>query len=499
MRGAPPEGLAWARHGSGVMGHLYLSAAHKSSGKTTITLGLAAALRGRGLRVQPFKKGPDYIDPMWLSRAAGRACYNLDFNTQDRSEIRDLFASRSLGADIALIEGNKGLHDGTARDGSNSNAALAKLLSAPVVLVLDTRGMTRGVAPLVLGFQSFDPAVRLGGVILNRVGGSRHESKLRDAIGDHTGLPVLGAVPSSSDLEISERHLGLIPSNEHRLADEVIRRIAARVGDALDLDGLMRVAATAGPLPAALPSPAVAPEGPHVRIGIARDAAFGFYYPDDLEALEGAGADLVPIDALRDHRLPDIDGLFIGGGFPETHMAELEANAALRAEVAAAVEAGMPVYAECGGLMYLARGIRWGERRHRMVGTLPLEVVMDSRPQGRGYVELEETGQSPWPAAADGTESTFRAHEFHYSRLEGVPEGLRFAYRVRRGVGIDGAHDGIVHRNLLASYAHLRDVRGNHWASRFVAFVRAHRDGAAVEDKAGGGVARRSGPVVVPG
>jgi cobyrinic acid a,c-diamide synthase len=463
-----------------VTARILLSAAHKSSGKTTVSLGLAAALRARGLRVQPFKKGPDYIDPMWLAAAAGRPCYNLDFNTQDAGDIRALFASRSADAELALIEGNKGLHDGTAQDGSNSNAGLARVLGAPVVLVLDTRGMTRGVAALVLGFQAFDPGVTLAGVILNQVGGSRHESKLREALAYHTGVPVLGAVPRHPDLEIRERHLGLMPSNEHALAGATIERIAGVVAEHLDLDAVLAVA-RAAPAPAPLAAGphgarAAAPVPQRLRIGIARDAAFGFYYPDDLEAFADAGAELVPFDTLRDTHLPAVDGLFIGGGFPETQMAALEANAGLRAEIRAALEAGLPAYAECGGLMYLARRLRWGEEVREMVGVLPLDVVMEARPQGRGYARLMETGAGPWPPVAGGDGArVITAHEFHYSRLDAVPEGLICAYRVQRGSGIDGQRDGVVYRNLLASYVHLRNTGASRWVDRFVAFVRDRR------------------------
>jgi cobyrinic acid a,c-diamide synthase len=457
------------------MGALLISAAHKSSGKTTVTLGLAATLRARGLSVQPFKKGPDYIDPLWLTEAAGRPCYNLDFNTQAREEIADLFARRRAGADLALVEGNKGLHDGTAQDGSNSNAGLARLLGVPVVLVLDTRGMTRGVAPLVLGFQAFDPQVLIAGVVLNQVGGARHEAKLREALTTHTDVPVLGAVARSAELEIRERHLGLVPSNEHAVARAVLERIAARVGEQVDLDALLAAGRRAQLAPPRPEGARGAADSARVRIGIARDRAFAFYYADDLDALERAGADLVPFDTMRDARLPAVDGLFIGGGFPETHARELEDNRALRQALRTAIEDGLPTYAECGGLMYLARAIRWGDDVRQMVGVLPFDVVMHDRPQGRGYVRLAETGEAPWRVAADPGAATVAAHEFHYSRLEHVPPGLSYAYRVVRGHGIDGERDGVVYRNLLASYSHLRSVAASPWAERFVAFARQQR------------------------
>jgi cobyrinic acid a,c-diamide synthase len=452
------------------MTYLFISAAHKSSGKTTVSIGLCAALRRRGLVVQPFKKGPDYIDPLWLSQAAGRPCYNLDFYTMSREEILATFAAQMQGAGIGLVEGNKGLYDGLDLDGSNSNAALAGLLGAPVVLVLDTRGMTRGVAPLILGYQAFDPAIRIAGVILNHVGGSRHEGKLRRVIEHYTAVPVVGAVARSADLEIVERHLGLMPSNESAQAAAQIERLGMRVAESVDLDRLLEIARAAPPIPA---SPPLDPQpAARVRIGIARDEAFGFYYPGDFDALRRSGAQLVFFDTLRDAGLPAVDGLFIGGGFPETRMEELERNTGMRAAVAGFAAAGGPVYAECGGLMYLARSLAWKGKVCRMSGVIPADVVMCERPQGRGYVRLGETGESPWPAPS-GEPTEIAAHEFHYSRLENVAPGLRYAYRVLRGHGIDGEHDGIVLGNLLASYTHLRDVGGNHWTQRFVAHVAA--------------------------
>jgi cobyrinic acid a,c-diamide synthase len=454
---------------------LLISAAHKSSGKTMVSIGLAAALRARGEVVQPFKKGPDYIDPLWLGLAAGRPCYSLDPYLCGAQEIRAEFARRMGGASIGIVEGNKGLYDGMDLEGSNSNAAVAALLGAPVLLVVDARGMTRGVAPLVLGYQAFDRGIRIAGVILNRVGGARHEAKLRAAIAHYTGVPVVGAVQEDEGMTIVERHLGLVPSNEAPAAREAVDRIAARIASQVDLEAVLAIAREAPPLPLAAPLERGAvprrDEAP-VRVAIARDAAFGFYYPGDLEALEEAGAELVAFNALTDRRLPSADGLFIGGGFPETHMEALAANEELRSEVGAAIEAGVPAYAECGGLMYLARGIEWDGRRAPMVGAIPADIVMHRRPVGRGYVHLRETGRGPWAARPAAGPQTIRAHEFHYSSVENLAPGVEFAYEVERGHGIDGRHDGIVHRNLLASYAHLRAVEGNPWARRFVDFIR---------------------------
>jgi cobyrinic acid a,c-diamide synthase len=449
------------------MNRLFISAAHKSSGKTTVCIGLCAALAARGESVQPFKKGPDYIDPLWLGLAAGRPCYNLDPYLSGAQELRAELARRMQGATLGLVEGNKGLYDGLDLHGSNSNAAMAALLGTPVVLVIDARGMTRGIAPLILGYQAFDRNIRIAGVILNQLGGSRHEAKLRAVIAHYTGVPVLGAVQHDERMTIVERHLGLVPSNEAQGARARVEEIAARIASQVDLEALLAVARSAPALEAKAAPVTVRASGTPLRLGIARDAAFGFYYPGDLDALRAAGAQLVPFDALRDKRLPSVDALFIGGGFPETHMDALAANAELRAAVRDAIEAGMPAYAECGGLMYLARTLEWNGRRAEMAGVLPADIVMHARPVGRGYVHLRETGRGPWPARA----ALIRAHEFHYSSVENLAPGLAFAYDVERGHGIDGRHDGIVYKNLLASYAHLRDVAEHHWAARFVEFA----------------------------
>lgn len=474
------------------MARLLISAAHKSSGKTTLSIGLCAALAARGLAVQPFKKGPDYIDPLWLAQASGRACYNLDPYLAGWDEIRALFARGAQGADICLVEGNKGLYDGLALDGSNSNAALAAQLDAPVVLVIDARGMTRGIAPLILGYQAFDRNIRIAGVILNNLGGARHEAKLRAVVEHYTDVPVLGAVHADPQLAIVERHLGLVPSNEAGEARGQIGRIGAAVAQQVDLERVLAVARSAASLPAAAGLPLeVQPSAPKVRIAVAMDPAFGFYYADDFQALRAAGAELVPFDTLRDRLLPEADGLFIGGGFPEMFGRELEANAVLRADIRNRIEAGLPAYAECGGLMYLARRITDLEgRSHAMVGAIPGDVVMHRRPVGRGYVALQETGEAPWGQSTDGT---LRAHEFHYSSIENLPPDQRFAYRVKRGHGVDGSRDGVLVHNLLASYTHLRSVGDCHWARRFVAFVaetrcRARPDAPAALRPRGAGI-----------
>jgi cobyrinic acid a,c-diamide synthase len=459
------------------MHRFLISAAHKSSGKTTVSIGLAAALSSR-MSVQPFKKGPDYIDPLWLSVAAGRPCYNLDFFLSPDAELQAEFARHGHDAEVCLVEGNKGLYDGLDLEGSNSNAALARLLDLPVVLVLDARGMTRGIAPLILGYQAFDPKIRIAGVILNRLGGHRHESKLRAVIEHYTDVPVIGAVQEDAELALVERHLGLMPVNETAEAGRHIAAIGARIAAQVDLDRLLALSHTDVTL-AAPATPWRNTEQP-VRIAVARDAAFGFYYADDLEALTAAGAETIFFDTLRDSCLPPCDGLLIGGGFPECFLGELEANAALRTDIRRAIEGGLPTYAECGGLMYLARSIEWKGRSAAMVGAIPGDVRMHDKPVGRGYVILEPNADHPWrttaavSAAQDG-DTALHAHEFHYSSLHDLPADTRYAYSVRRGHGIDGSHDGIVLHRLLASYTHLRATSRCDWPAKFVQQVRACR------------------------
>jgi len=480
---------------------IFISAALKSSGKTTVSIGLCAALRQRDLIVQSFKKGPDYIDPYWLAQATGRNCYNLDFYTMERDEILSLMQNKSQDADVTLIEGNKGLYDGLDLDGSNSNAALATLTQTPVILVLNARGMTRGIAPLILGYQAFDKNVLIKGVILNRLGGSRHESKLRNVIEHYTDVEVVGAIHNDRRFDIDERHLGLVPGHEDPFCTQKIDLLADAVNDQVNLDAVLAIASQAPALPAADPGTnsihsdnlrteiqsgdqAKEVKRRDIKLGLVRCSAFGFYYPDDLQALQDAGAELIEIDPCHQTELPEIDALFIGGGFPETHMNELEANKSLRASIKSAIDNGLPAYAECGGLMYLARSIQWNKETCQMVGCIDADIIMEKTPQGRGYVQLQETGNSPWPPATpqgqSGTSAKIiNAHEFHYSRFnnigKNVDKNVQFAFHVKRGAGINGESDGYIYKNLLANYTHQRNTWNNPWAQRFMNFARAYK------------------------
>ena len=450
------------------MAHLLISAANKSSGKTVLTLGICALLRKKGLNVQAFKKGPDYIDPMWLAKATKRNCYNLDFWTQTQQEITSTFAAHSRNADISIIEGNKGLHDGLATDGSNSNAALAKLLDTPVILLLDTRGTIRGVAPLLLGYQQFDPKVNIAGVILNFVGGSRHASKLTNVLEHYTDVPILGTIQRNSDLELVERYLGLMPSNEDTLAQEKVARVTSNIESQIDIDSILKVSQTASTV-SFEKSEDTKTQNANLKIAYAKDEAFGFYYADDLDEFARHGVQLIPFDTLNDTNLPDADALFIGGGFPEKRMQQLADNTQLKQKIFNAIDQGLPTYAECGGLMYLSSSINFKSEKCNMVGIIDADCEMFEKPIGRGYTLLEKNSNHLW---SDNTTTSIPGHEFHYSKLTRISNEYNYAYAVKRGFGIDGNHDGIIYKNLVACYAHQRNTSQNQWIPNFIKFIK---------------------------
>lgn len=441
-----------------------IASAQGRSGKTTICIGICASLRRRGFVIQAFKKGPDYIDPSWLSAATGRNCRNLDIFLMREEGARGSFQRACRDVDLGLIEGAMGLYDGVHSNGRGSSAHLARLIPVPVILIVNAARMTRSAAAMVMGFQHFEPEPPIAGVILNNVAGKRHEHKLVQAIERYCGIPVLGLIPRDPDVHIAERHLGLVPFPESREAKSVVERIGGKLEPYLDLDGILAVAGRVGhPLKR---SPTGVRKGTgHAKIGVMRDRVFNFYYPENLDALSRAGAELIFINSLRD-RLPEIDGLYIGGGFPEFFLEELEENRSLRRDIAEAVEDGLPVYAECAGLMYLCRGIRWQDERREMVGIIPAEVEISRRPQGHGYVVAKVSGENPFFSFG----ASIRGHEFHHSKLS-ISGGLTYAYRIRRGQGIDGKVDGIVYKNVFAAYTHLHALGTPNWADSFVSLA----------------------------
>lgn len=447
---------------------LMIAALRGGSGKTVISLGLAAAWRlYRGVRVVPFKKGPDYIDAGWLSMAARHACYNLDPFLMKPDEMLCSFVRRANKGHGALIEGNRGLYDGVDVQGSFSTAEVSKLLRTPVIIVLDATKVTRTAAALVLGCQHLDPEVKIAGVILNQVAGRRHEQVLRGAIERTCQIPVLGVVPKENRNFFPERHLGLVPPQEAEDISGAVEYAAARMKECIDLDALWEVASTAEPLgwpvhAAALPPGAGRRKA--VTVGVVRDSAFQFYYPENLEALEERGATVVEVSSLEDRPLPDLDALYIGGGFPETHLEILSRNEVFRNSLKDRIEDGLPVYAECGGLMYLCRGIVRGRKSFPMTGVFPFDVVLEKKPQGHGYTVMECTRENAFLKVGQSC----KGHEFHYSRIVNPPADFPFVFRLKKGHGIVAGWDGMCYKNVLASYSHIHAVGHDCWAEALV-------------------------------
>ncbi len=437
---------------------LVVAGTHSGVGKTTVATGLVAALRAAGHRPATAKVGPDFIDPGYHALASGRPPRNLDAWLCGPDAIRPLAARAAGGADLLVVEGVMGLFDGAADGRASSTADVARLLGAPVVLVVDASAMAGSVAAVVHGFASLDPEVGVAAVILNRVGSDGHETQLREALAA-LGLPVLGALRGDDRLTWRDRHLGLVPVAEH--PDEVRRALAAlgsAVAERVDLAAVVRLAAAAPPEPVAGPVP-LPPPGPPVRIAVAGGPAFTFTYADTVDALAAGGAEVVPFDPLRDPALPAaVDGLVVGGGFPETFAADLAANRPLLADAGARVRAGLATWAECGGLLWLARELDG----HAMAGVVPAVARMTDR-LTLGYREV--TTRVDTPVGPAGT--TFTGHEFHYSRLEPGGDALALASRFGRG------REGFATPRLLATYVHHHPGGDPAAVSAFLAACRA--------------------------
>jgi len=423
---------------------IIVAGTHSGCGKTTLASGLMAALTARGLAVQPFKVGPDFIDPTHHSAICGRTSRNLDPFMMGEAGVRETFARTSAGADVAVVEGAMGLYDGLEGSDIASTAHVAKILDAPVILVVDAGGASRSVHAMIQGYAGFDPGVRVAGVILNRIGSARHLTMIEET----KSLPIYGGVPRRKDLTVESRHLGLAMATE----DDAMARFGAVVEETCDLSRVMDLARSAPPLPA--PAEGGSRSETRVRIGVAQDAAFCFYYADNLDRLARAGADLVFFSPVA-NRLPDVDALYIGGGYPELHAAALTASRC-REDIRRAADDGMPIYAECGGLIYLTEQLATAGGDYPMAGVLPATAVMTDRIQALGYVEARVAGGAPILIPG----SAFRGHEFHYSRLDCASDA-RFALTLLRGKGIDGGRDGLIAQNAVGQYTHAYFTEGS--------------------------------------
>jgi cobyrinic acid a,c-diamide synthase len=441
------------------------------AGKTFLTVGITSLLFERGYTVAPFKKGPDFIDTAWVSMSSGNQCFNLDMFLMTTEQITRSFIIHSSKADIAVVEGNRGLYDGIDIDGSCSTANLAKLLGSAVVIVVDATMATRTVAAIVKGCQVFDPDVSIKGVIINRVAGPRQKALISGAIEQYCGIPVIGSLPKLRENPFPERHMGLVPFHERLHAEKAIATVRSVVDDGVDLDALWKIAHDVKPLEGEgdLHEKEKSPEffGEPLRIGVIRDQSFWFYYPENLKQLQNRGAVLTEINSIKDADFPDVDGLYIGGGFPETQAHALAENKKFRDTLRGKIEAGLPVYEECGGLLYLGECLIVENRKYPMVGVLPFQFVMEKKPQGHGYTILEVTRPNPYFRIG----TIIKGHEFHYSKAVSTkPDEAEadFVFTVRRGNGIDGNNDGFCKKNLLATYTHIHGAGDSGWAESFI-------------------------------
>jgi len=473
---------------------LVIAALRGGSGKTIFSVGIISALKNLGQTIAPFKKGPDYIDTGWLALAAGRPCYNLDTFLIKKEIVLHSFLSHILPNDIAIIEGNRGLYDGIDLEGTTSTAELAKLLDLPVILCINATKTTRTMAAVVSGCMQFDPDVKIKGVILNRVAGPRHENILRKSIEHFCGIPVIGAVPKLSNHNFPERHMGLVPTPEHDWAKESIDSMSQIASKHIDLDQLKEIACkSAGQsMEEGLDAAAKAsisqdrPQNLNIRvhdsrldgqkpvagkdnqapvIGIIKDSAFQFYYPDNFEALVKEGAELIFISPLTSEDIPQVDAIYIGGGFPETHAKELAENTKFKQKLKSYAENGLPIYAECGGLMYLGEELILKGNSYPMVGVFPVSYSFSKKPKGHGYTIISVVRENPYFK----TDTEIKGHEFHYSSvLKWRGDERNLAFSIKRGTGFINKKDGLCYKNVLATYIHIHALGTPSWAKSMV-------------------------------
>lgn len=442
------------------------------SGKSVVSVGLTAAFTRRGKSVAPFKKGPDYIDAGWLQLAAGARCYNLDPYLMSHEAIETSFLTRSQSADIVILEGNRGIFDGVNVEGGYSTADLAVLLDLPVLLVVNCTKTTRTVAALVLGCLQFDKRVDIQGVVLNQIATQRQRRLITEAVEHYTDLPVLGSVPRLKRDIFPMRHLGMIPHQEYVGSNQALDYLANLIEEHVDLARVEQIMSSVPDSGCAAPVYADPGNKERVRIGVLQDAAFQFYYSENFEALERCGAELIYINALSDRSLPELDGLYIGGGFPEISAKDLAANGSFRKAVKDAAEAGLPIYAECGGLIYLGRSIIIGDEEYPLADVFPVRFGMSEKPQAHGYSIFTVECENPfYPVGME-----VKGHEFRYSTVldwQGSKDQL--ALKMKRGKGFVSGRDGLVRKNVFALYTHVHADGTTGWAEGFIGRCRLAR------------------------
>ena len=437
------------------------------SGKTVLTCGIIAWLKEKGMDVSAFKKGPDYIDAAWLALASGKPARNLDTYLMGFPKVKNSFLKNDANSDISIIEGNRGLFDGVDSLGTHSTAELAKLLKAPVIIIQNLTKVTRTAAASILGCSHLDPELNIAGVILNQVAGERHLKVAKEAIEETTGIPVLGAIPKlQKEYVLPSRHLGLITPDEFENNNYFINDLRKIINDYVDMQKVIAIAYN---------SPLLEYENfdnsrnsfveqEKIRIGYFKDQSFSFYYPENLEMLIDAGAELIPISPIHDTELDDLDALYIGGGFPETNLTNLELNKELMQSLKAMAEEGLPIYAECGGLMYLAKDVEWKGKKYWLSNVLPISIKMHDKPQGHGYYRAVVEGENPFFSSG----RQLNGHEFHYSAIYDFDENIRSVLSVIRGNGCFNKRDGLVYKNVFATYLHIHALASPEWVDGMI-------------------------------
>ncbi|MDP3732788.1 MAG: cobyrinate a,c-diamide synthase [Candidatus Omnitrophota bacterium] len=445
---------------------IIIAGTHSGVGKTTLTLGMISALRKRGVSVQAFKTGPDYIDPTYHSEASGRICGNLDSWLLSKDAIIELFKRRAEDVDFSIIEGVMGLYDGLKDTDLGSTAHLAKILNCPVILILDARSLSRSAAAIALGYKEFDRNVNIAGIVLNNIASINHYNYIKAAIEKKTRISVLGSLPRDPNLKLSQRHLGLVPLEEKKLHFSFYQKLSKLVEANINLTRLLEIGRQAKSLPC--PKEIIFKKEPlkdRVTIAVAKDEAFNFYYQDNLDILSHLGADIVTFSPLKDRELPKaIDGLYIGGGFPELFASGLSKNKALKSSIYKKSEEGLPIYAECGGLMYLVESILdFKKRRFPMVGIFKCTIGMGEKLNRLGYVNVRIINDNILGRKEDRN----KAHIFHWSHLADIPKNASFAYEIIKDKN-NIMYDGLIKRSVLAGYAHLHFASNLNFAKNFI-------------------------------
>lgn len=453
---------------------ILISALRGSSAKTIISVGITVALKKRGIKILPFKKGPDYIDAAWLTKATGEMCRHLDLYMMGEKGVRKVFFRQVNPKAVSIVEGNRGLFDGVDIHGTYSTAKVARLLKIPVILIVDCTKTTNTIAPLILGCQKFDPNVPLSGVILNHVSGKRHGDVISKSIKHHTGLPVLGILPEL-DILMPERHLGLTTVTETKNFEKKLDLLGELAEKHLNLDKILKIAKKAPQIKMPVKEKKAKAKTKHsqkLSVGIIRDKAFQFYYPENLEALEQEGANLIEFDSMRDKEIKPVDLLYIGGGFPEVFAEKISKNKSFRKSIKYFAEKGMPIYGECGAVIYLGRSVVFNGKKNQMCGVFPLDFKLTKKPSGHGYTEIKVDKKNPFfPIGL-----TLKGHEFHYSLpVNWDTRSFETAFTIKKGYGFDGKRDGLFKQNAFVNYTHLHAAGAESWAIHLIETARKTR------------------------